>query len=233
MILAVDEPRPGELNGPANRPPEGEPVELSFDEIEHRLLARLQHRNQNRKRVLKHLAAFYADHRRYDQALECLQELVTLETDLEDKAACILATGAIAEKQEDLEAAVRFYREALALEPARTFTWYFILNNLAFSLNQLGRFTEGERYSRKAIEVEGGVCNAHKNLGLALVGQGRYAEAAESFVTATKVNPRDPRSLAHLKGVLQEQPALALEFQDDLSACEQAVKLAAGMRKFG
>ena len=52
--------------------------------------------------------------------------------------------GANAEKQQDFEAAVRFYREALAMEPLHNDVWYF------------SRFRP----------------NGHKNLGIALVAQG-------------------------------------------------------------
>jgi len=71
--------------------------------------------------------------------------------DLERKANCVLAMGATMEQVQDFEAAVRYYKEALALEPVRTPTWYFINNNLGFSLNTLGHFSEGEIYCHKAI----------------------------------------------------------------------------------
>jgi tetratricopeptide (TPR) repeat protein len=104
---------------------------------------------------------------------------------LEQKAACVLVMGATAEKKQDFEAAVRFYREALAMEPVRNDVWYFIHNNLGYSLNMLGQFAEGEKFCRAAIEINPFRPNGHKNLGIALAGQGRYREAARCFVTAT------------------------------------------------
>jgi tetratricopeptide (TPR) repeat protein len=229
----MDKSKPGNINNPLLSSPDGENDEDSFEEIEQRLLARLQDDNQDRKRVLRQLAAHYADHRRCDQALERMRELIALESDPEAKAKHLLATGSIAEMKKDYPGAVEYYREALALKPTDAFVLYFVLNNLAFSLNQLGDFIQGEKYCRKAIEINGSVCNAHKNLGLALVGQGRYAEGAECFVTATTVNPRDARSLQHLKDLLEQQPALAFDMREDLQACERAVKLAAQMRNVG
>ncbi len=81
---------------------------------------------------MKQLALLYGDTCRYDQALGCLRELMVLEPDLEQKAACVLVMGANAEKQQDFGAAVRFYREALAMEPMRNDVWYFIHNNLGY-----------------------------------------------------------------------------------------------------
>ena len=54
----------------------------------------------------------------------------------EQKAACVLVMGAAAEKKQDFEAAVRFYREALAMEPICNDVWYFIHNNLGYSADK-------------------------------------------------------------------------------------------------
>lgn len=226
MIFGVDEPRPGNLNASVFLSPEGEFVEIPFEEIERKLLARLHDSGQNRKRVLKHLASFYADHRHYDQALERMRDLMTLETNLEDKAACILATGAIAEKREDFEAAVRFYRMALAMEPERSDVWFFIHNNLGYSLNKLGQFGEGEKFCRAAVQINPSRPNGHKNLGIALEGQGQFVEAAQSYVMATKVAPGDPRSLGLLNELLQRHPELEYEFGSELVSCEELVSFA-------
>ena len=110
--------RPTDANR-SDRLPEGEPVQLTVEEAERLLLAQLQDKNKDRKAALKQLASLYSDTRRYAQALGCLRDLMALEPELEQKAACVLAMGATAEKKQDFEAAVRFYREALAMEPIR------------------------------------------------------------------------------------------------------------------
>jgi tetratricopeptide (TPR) repeat protein len=48
--------------------------------------------------------------------------------------------------------------------------------------------------------------NAHKNLGVALEGLGRYAEAAISYLTASRLNPKDPRALKHLDDLVATHP---------------------------
>lgn len=229
----MNEDRTTNSNGSKWISPAGELVVMTFEETERWMLARLQDETRDRKKALKHLACFYADHRRYDQSLEMMRELVKLETDLEEKAACVLATGAIAEKKEDFQAAVQFYREAFAMEPERTDVWYFVNNNLGYSLNKLGQFAEGEKFCRAAIEINPSRPNGFKNLGIALAGQGQFAEAAKCYVQATQVNASDGRSLALLQQLLQAQPELESEFRDDLAVCEQAVKWAAGLRNLG
>ena len=97
---------------------------------------------------------------------------------------------------------------------------------MLYSLNQLGRYAEGADYCRRAITISQQPPNAHKNLGLALVGQGRYREAAESFIAATQADAADPRSLRHLEALLSEHPELAFEFSKAVAACREAVTVA-------
>lgn len=173
------------------------------------------------------LAQFYKLQKRHEQAIDWLRKLMSRLPDAETKAECVLTMGQAMEQVRDYTAAVHYYKEALALEPAHTFTWYFINNNLGFSLNQLGQFVEGERYCRQAIEINPNRPNAFKNLGIALKGQGEYREAAKCFVTATQVNAADPRSLRLLQELLHEHPELEYEFQGDVECCQKAVEVAA------
>lgn len=159
--VPVNEERPTKSNGSDCLPPEGEPVELTAEQIERRLLAQLQDDTMDRKPTLRQLAYIYSEARRYDQALDYLRQVMALEADLEQKAACVLAMDGTAEKQQNFEAAVRFYREALAMEPERNDVWFFIHNNLGFSLNKLGHFAEGEKCCRAAIEINSSHPNGH------------------------------------------------------------------------
>jgi hypothetical protein len=69
--------------------------------------------------------------------------------------------------------------------------------------------------------------NAHKNLGIALAGQGAYREAAKCFVTATQANATDSRAFRLLEDLVKQHPELEFEFGDELEACRQAVEMAA------
>jgi tetratricopeptide (TPR) repeat protein len=223
----VDEDRPNHSKDLNPRPPEGVPVELSFEEAEHILLQRVADQKDDPRPAMWELAQLYKLSGRHDQALACLRDLMQRLPDVEQKARCVFTMGQSAEKVGDFVAAVRYYKEALVMEPTHTFTWYFVLNNLGFSLNTLGQYAEGERYCRKAIEVDGSRCNAHKNLGIALAGQGQHREAAKSYVTATQVNSGDTRSLNLLKDLIEQRPELEFEFQSDIARCNHAVTFAA------
>jgi tetratricopeptide (TPR) repeat protein len=209
------------------RRPEGDA--LTFDEIEARFLKQLQEKDGNCVQSLINLAKVYAQTGRHDEAFRCVERLIVLSDDPEKHAAYYLALGAFMEKLGDFQGAVRFYRQAFGLEPCRTETWYFIHNNLGYSLNQLGQHDDAIPYLRHAIEIDPARPNAYKNLGLAMEATDRFAEAAGLFIAATQANAADPRSLAHLENLISSHPELEVslpDLRDRLDACREAVKMA-------
>ena len=212
------------------QPPEGSLVELSFAEIEEMLLNNLRKAKGDLRDPMWELARFYSHAKRHEEALDYLRKVLALQPDMEDKAATVLGMGQTMEQVGDYESAVRYYREALAFEPVHTPTWYFIHNNLGFSLNMLERFEEGEKFCRAATEIDGQRPNGFKNLGIALRGQGRFAEAAECFVKATQADASDPRSVKLLEELLAQKPELGFEFGTQLEYCRKAVEVARQQR---
>jgi tetratricopeptide (TPR) repeat protein len=207
--------------------PQGEA--LTFDEIEERCLKQLQAKEGKCVQSLINLAKLYSQAKRHDEAFRCVKRLIALSDDPEEHGGYYLALGGFMEQVRDYQAAVGFYRQALALEPCRNKTWYFIHNNLGYSLNQLGDYDSAIPYLRRAIEIDPELPNAYKNLGLAFEAEGNLAEAAELFVTATRANASDPRSLAHLENLISSHPELEIDLPDlhnRLEACREAVKIA-------
>lgn len=206
--------------------PDSPLVELSVQELEQILLRQLEDPKANRTHALWQLAQFYKLNKDHEKAIMRLRELFKLLPDPESKAECVFTMGQAMEQVGDYRAAIRYYKEALILEPTGTFTWYFINNNLGFSLNQVGQLIEGEAYCRIAIQIDPTRPNAHKNLGLSLVGQGRHREAAEAFITATQANAADTRAFHLLERLLNEHPDLEHDFRDKFDCCRVAVRLA-------
>lgn len=208
-------------------PPNGPLVELSIRETEKLLLNNLDDAKADPTKALWQLAQFYKLTKQHEKALERLRQLIQRLPDPEDKAECIFTMGQAMEQVRDYAMAVRYYKEALVLEPTHTFTWYFINNNLGFCLNTADRFAEGEIHCRRAIEIDPKRPNAYKNLGIALAGQGQYREAAQAFINATQVNAADNRAFNLLKDLLKQHPELEYEFQETLEFCQKAVEVAA------
>ncbi len=209
------------------RAPAGPLVELSLQEAEKLLLKELESAKADPTAALWKLAQFYKLSKQHEKALECLRRLMQRLPDPEQKAECVLTMGQAMEQVGDFPAAVRYYKEALALEPTHTFTWYFINNNLGFCLNTLGQFSEGEVYCRKALGIDRRRPNAYKNLGISLAGQSQFQEAARCFVAATQANAADPRAFGLLQELISQHPELEFEFQEALTCCRQAVDLVA------
>jgi tetratricopeptide (TPR) repeat protein len=115
-------------------------AEPDFAQMERMLKAQLDQADKNPRDVLWQLVRLYQATKRPDQALQCLRRILASESDLEVKIGCVLALGQTMEQCNDFPAAIRFYREAMAMEPIRNDTWYFIHNNLGYSYNQVGRF---------------------------------------------------------------------------------------------
>ena len=203
--------------------PSSTPEPLTFAEAEKLLLLLLEEQPKDRGATLQRLCQLYARAGRHDLAIARLREVFAMPLELEFKAACALAMGGYAEQSGDFLGAVAYYEETLSLKPTHPATIYFANNNLGYSLNQLGRFVEGEAFCRAAVPILPERPNAHKNLGLALAGQGRWREAAACYVEATRVCPGDPRSCALLETLLRDHPELVAEFGELARASRSAV----------
>jgi tetratricopeptide (TPR) repeat protein len=208
--------------------PKGEALTVS--EIEQRLLKSLDASGGTSLEVLWNLGNLYKRSGNLDQALDCIQRLIKLAADPEVIGSAYLALGQLEEKRRDYRAAVRRYGEALSLEPCSTETWYFIHNNLGYSLNQIEEHTSAIPYLQIAITIDPERPNAYKNLGLAHEALGDLEKAAELFITATQVNATDGRSLEHLLSLVEAHPELLVDIpdlEDRLEACQRAVEVAA------
>jgi tetratricopeptide (TPR) repeat protein len=128
--------------------PEGEA--LTFAEIEERCLKQLQEKEGKCVESLINLAKLYSQAKRHDEAFRCVKRLIALSNDPEEHGAYYLALGCFMEQIHDYQGAAGFYRQALALEPCRNKTWYFIHNNLGYSLNQLEDYDGAISYLRRA-----------------------------------------------------------------------------------
>lgn len=221
-------PRPGS-DVPSPTSSDGSPPtsaqEVALLEMERKLRARCH--EERTLDALWDLIQFYRDVGREDVVRRYLQRLVDRETDLELRAFFHVSLGCSYERTQEMDAAVEEYRQAVALEPVEPDTAYFAHNNLAYCLNLLGEHEEAERLCRLAITIEPARANAYKNLGVSLEGLGDYAEAAEAWVCATRVNPGDPRALRLLEDLVAARPELFIDvpgLEHDLDECRRAVQ---------
>lgn len=210
--------------------PKTESVDLLNDDckedIEQKLLETLDGCQRAMGKAVYDMVKFYSAVGNPQKASAYYELLIPPTDNLEERALQYLEKGRLMEQQGRYQQAISFYARALPLEPQDRRIWYFINNNLGYSLNQCEEYVRAEEYCRAAIRIDPARHNAYKNLGIALEGLGRFYEAVEGYVKATELMPRDPRALAHLEDLLDRQPSLLLE-NSDLSqvvkACQEAV----------
>jgi Flp pilus assembly protein TadD len=206
---------------------------MSPEEAEAALLQRLEERGGACSDTLWDLARLYSLTGRQQLALRYTQRLVSGTDDLEKLAAAYLAQGQLMEQMSDWKGAIVFYERAFTLQPTNPATSYLVHNNLGYCLNQIGRYQGGEGYCRTAIAIDPRRANAFKNLGLSLVGQARYAAAAQSFIDAVKADASDPRAARHLEDLVAEHraeveaeiPDLDDQLREVRRACEVASRV--------
>lgn len=164
---------------------------------------------------------------RGDDAFTINKRMFAMTDNPEAKALLLVRQGILMEEKCDFESAVEFYSQAILLEPKENDTWYFAHNNAGYSMVMLSRYVDAEKYCRTAVEINSQRHNAYKNLGLALEGQDRFAEAARMFAEAALRCPADPRALGHLEALRADHPRLAEEYPEVdtvIERCREAAR---------
>jgi len=194
--------------------PDGQPIAAELVEAD--LCARVTRWEAALEDAVWQLARFYSMVGRPGDSTACVTRLLVGTPDPGKHAAGYLALGQLLEQQRRYAEAAVAYATGLEGRPARGQVGYFLHNNRGYCLNHLGQHIEAEIHCRTAIEIDPRRHNAHKNLGLALAGQGRVGEAARALLEADGRCPADGRARWHLAEllaahaeVLQDNPALA------------------------
>lgn len=198
--------------------PDGQPTAAKLVEAD--LRARVTACEDALEDAVWQIARFYSAAGRLDEATACVMRLLDGTTDPAKQAGGYLALGQLLEQEDRYAEAEVAYARGLAIMPAAGKVGYFLRNNRGYCLNELGRHAEAEVHCRAAIALDPARHNAHKNLGLALAGQGRLGEAAHCLLEADRLYPADDRARRYLAEllaahpeVLQEDPSLTTEWE--------------------
>jgi tetratricopeptide (TPR) repeat protein len=190
-----------------------ESLEASPD-TERLLLERLRNSNTDEDyfRWMLFVVGFYRGVNKIDAATELLEGFIKATKDLEQSAHCLLALGQIATDEQRLDAALMHFSAALQTGPQKQKVTYVLHNNIAYCLNQLGRFIDGERHCRLAIETDWNRASAYRNLGLSMQGQGKTVEAAWALVEAMKSDSTDNRARGILQKLIAQNPNMVVQY---------------------
>jgi len=122
-------------------------------------------------------------------------------------------------KSNNLAGARVLYMEICRRDKADADAWHMLsgINGL------LGLFEESEACARKVIKLHPDFAGGHKNLGSALVMQGRVEEAKKSFRRALGISPDDAESYSNLGSVCAKQK----NFEEAVEYCRKAITVKA------
>jgi len=207
-------------------------IALTAEELEKLLLNLLKDHKED-KQTMWNLVRLYKQTNRLKDAFNIASQLLHLSENDEERAFYFMQLGALMELMNDYEHAAEYYQEGFLLKPSNKQTWYFMNNNLGYSLNQLQRFEEAKGYLLTAVKTDPTRSNAYKNLGLCFQGLCEYTKALKCFIAAIKADAADSRPLNHLKDLLREHPELNGDFpglEENLNSCEKVVELARKMQ---
>ena len=140
-----------------------------------------------------------------------LEGYIQLNRSPEQSAHCHLALGQIATDQRRLDQALKHFTAALELAPKKRKVGYVLNNNIGYCLNSLGRFAEGEKYCRSAIEMDWARASGYRNLGMSLQGQGDLVGATWALAEAVKVDATDTRARLILDKLIAAHPKIAIQ----------------------
>jgi tetratricopeptide (TPR) repeat protein len=165
---------------------------------------------KNRRELVDCLMFFgqYCFHNgKYDVARAYYEKLLKLVATDDEKANCLLFLGVIHVGRDDYKAAIRTYRKAFSLKPGKDReVWYLLHGNMGTCLNHVKRHAEALEHCRAAVAISRKRPDAHKNMGIALEGLGRYAEAAKSYVALCKASPGDEEGRRLLENLFASHP---------------------------
>ena len=199
--------------------PNGQPIATELVEAD--LRARVAKAEEALEDALWQLARFYSMVGRYPDAAACVERSLAGPPEPARQATARLRLGQLLEQQDRYAEAEAMYARGLEIPSVPAKVAYFLHNNRGYCLNILGQHAEAETHTRAAIAIDPAPHNAHKNLGLALAGLGRFLEAAHCLLEADRRCPEDARARQHLVELLSENPELLVADSALVAACRE------------
>ncbi len=132
------------------------------------------------------LARFYSAVWRYEEATACVERGIAGTQDPAKHGAVHLRLGQLLKQRDWCAEGEAVYARGLEFPSASTNVSYLPHKHRGSCPDILGRHAEAEFHCGPAVGINPRRHNAHKNLGLAPVGQKRYGEGARSLLEADR-----------------------------------------------
>jgi tetratricopeptide (TPR) repeat protein len=134
-----------------------------------------------------------------------------------DLADAAYRLAGVFDQKNDIESAIREYREAKRLDPK----WYDPRQNLGHDLLELNRFGEAVQEFRELEAIYPNSSMCHESLGAALSDGGDFAGAEKEFTIAEQLDTSDPFSHNGMGQVRERQK----RYSEALKEFQRAVQL--------
>ena len=157
------------------------------------------------------VVGFYRGINNIEAASDLLDGFIKISKDSEQSAHCYLALGQIATDEQRHEDALKHFTFALDLAPKKRKVTYVLHNNIGYCLNTLGRFVEGEKHCRRAIDIDWTRASGFRNLGISLNGQGNIFGALWALSEAVRADAADHRAAEILARLVALHPTVAVQ----------------------
>ena len=110
--------------------------------------------------------------------------------------------GSAAFKQGNFEEAIKFYTEAINVEPT-----HVLYSNRSASYSSLGNFTNALEDAKKCTELNPTWAKGYNRLATAYEGLGQIKEAMEAYQKVTEIDPNNESSKTAIQGLFQRMLA--------------------------
>lgn len=152
-------------------------------------------------------AKFYVKHEQYKQALEELNNALTLQPNCWEAHHIGAQILHLQGREKEAIARYQYYLDVCPNDIAANI-------NLGNLLRRAGKLTEAEKYCKKAIDIDFYSCDAHYSMSKVLFDKGDQAGAQSQLNICMKMNPNNP-SVHNDLGVLYQKRGYLEEAQEE------------------
>lgn len=131
------------------------------------------------------LGQILSDEGEIDEAINCLID--SLRWNSKNAYALLMMGNIFARNKEDVETAIRYYDQALSINPNDNIT----LNNIGANLLQENKFQEAKKYFHKALSIDDKYPNTHYALALIAENEDDLHSSFYSFIQTVKFSKKN------------------------------------------
>lgn len=126
-----------------------------------------------------------------DEAIYDITMALDLAADDMERLVCLGNRGNMRQQKRDFQGAYEDYYRAYLLDTTNLYT----INNMATSMDELGRRDEAINYLKKVIKIDSVAIGGYINLGFQYTKMGLYKEAVDYFDKALQIDQDEPLAL--------------------------------------